>query len=75
MDESEIDRLFAIMVKRHGKGAEAMARKRALRCKRMAEDAWAAIWSAVADRIAQTALARRPSRELAHEPALPPRLR
>ncbi len=53
MDEREITALAAIMVKRHGKAAEAIARKRALRCRRMLEEVWAETWTAVANRLAQ----------------------
>ena len=55
MDDREITALAAIMVKRHGKAAEAIARKRALRCRRMLEEIWATTWTAVAEHLAQRA--------------------
>jgi hypothetical protein len=56
MNERELNALIAILIKRHGHAAEAIARKRALRCRRMLEEAWAEIWGTVADRIAQQRL-------------------
>lgn len=53
MDQREVEALARIMVKRHGKGAETIARKRAIRCRRMLEEKWATTWAAVADAIAQ----------------------
>jgi hypothetical protein len=59
MDDREINALATIMVKRHGKAAEAVARKRALRCRRMLEEVWAATWIAVADHLAKMEKQRR----------------
>jgi hypothetical protein len=51
MNDKDVERLTVIMTARHGKAAEAIARKRALRCKRMLENDWAETWNAVAGRI------------------------
>jgi hypothetical protein len=53
MDDREVDALAAIMIRRHGKTAELVARKRVLRSKRMLEEIWAVTWIRVAERIAQ----------------------
>lgn len=52
MDEERIEKLAAIMSQRHGRGAEAIARKRALRCKRIQQTDWARTWEMIATYIA-----------------------
>jgi hypothetical protein len=53
MDDREVDALAAIMIRRHGTAAELVARKRALRSKRMLEDIWVVTWTKVAEHIAR----------------------
>ncbi len=51
MNDKELETLATIMLKRHGKGAVGLARRRAQRCKARSEEAWARHWHDIAERI------------------------
>jgi len=61
MDNAHIAQMIDVMIACHGEDAEHAARKRASRCLRRKEPEWAALWRAVADRIAAAHFPRAPT--------------
>jgi hypothetical protein len=56
MDEVRIESLTRLLTVCHGKDAEAVARKRAARCRRRNEADWSLVWQEVANRLSQRAI-------------------